>query len=86
MLGIGVLSMYYKRVHVVSADACPPRCDAHPTNLDGPGSHRRSHKKTDVLINKFDPGILWDEFGIKYDIVVCSPSVMYFMPLAHVIH
>ena len=48
------------------------RCDAKPTNLDGPGSHRRSHEKTDFLIKTFDPGILWDDYGIKHDIVVSS--------------
>ena len=45
------------------------RCDALATNLDGPGSHCRSHKKTDFLIQTFDPGILWDEFGIWHDVV-----------------
>ncbi|KDR70757.1 hypothetical protein GALMADRAFT_214468 [Galerina marginata CBS 339.88] len=46
-----------------------PKCDARPENLDGPGSDRRSHEKTDLLINSFDPGILWDDFGIRNDIV-----------------
>jgi hypothetical protein len=49
---------------------CTPRCDALPDNLDGPGSHRRLHEKTDFLISKFDPGILWDDYGIRSDIVV----------------
>ena len=35
-----------------------------PDDLDGPGSHHRTHEKTDTLIKKFDPGILWDDFGI----------------------
>jgi len=48
------------------------RCDALPTDLDGPGSHCRSHEKTDFLIKNFDPGILWDNFGVRYDIVVRS--------------
>lgn len=48
------------------------RCDAKPTNLDGPGSHHRLHEKTDFLIKTFDPGILWDDYGIKHDIVVSS--------------
>lgn len=48
------------------------RCDARPDNLDRPGSHRRSHVKTDFLINTWDPGILWDQFGVRSDIVVCS--------------
>ncbi len=41
-----------------------------PDDLDGPGSHRRTHEKTDFLIKAFDPGILWDDFGIRHDIVV----------------
>ena len=43
-----------------------------PDDLDGPGSHRRTHEKTDFLIKTFDPGILWDDFGIRHDIVVRS--------------
>jgi hypothetical protein len=52
------------------------RCDALPENLDSPGSHRRSHAKTDFLIKQWDPGILWDQFGIRSDIVV----YLYFAP------
>jgi len=46
------------------------RCDAEPNDLDAPGSHRRTHEKMDYLIKNFDPGILWDEYGIRADIVV----------------
>lgn len=46
------------------------RCDAKPDNLDDPGAHRRYHEKTDFLIKNFDPGILWDDFGIRADVVV----------------
>ena len=35
-----------------------------------PRSQRRSHKKTKFLIECFDPGILWKEFGICGDIKV----------------
>jgi hypothetical protein len=48
------------------------RCDAEPNDLDASGSHRRTHEKTDYLINNFNPGILWDEYGIRADIVVCK--------------
>jgi hypothetical protein len=48
------------------------RCDAEPDDLDAPGSHRRTHEKTDYLIKNFDSGILWDEYGIRNDIVVCK--------------
>jgi len=46
------------------------RCDAPAKNLDGGEGHPRSHEKTDFLIEEFDPGILWDEFGIQSDVVV----------------
>jgi hypothetical protein len=52
------------------------RCEARPENLDNPGSHRRSHAKSDFLIKQWDPGILWDQFGIRSDIVV----YLYFTP------
>ncbi|KIJ91260.1 hypothetical protein K443DRAFT_28383, partial [Laccaria amethystina LaAM-08-1] len=52
----------------VVQDWCP-KCDALRTDLDGKGSHRRSHEKTDFLIKNFDPGILWDDFRIRHDIV-----------------
>ncbi|KAF8802530.1 hypothetical protein BYT27DRAFT_7226421 [Phlegmacium glaucopus] len=51
-----------------------PKCDARPTNLDDPGSHRWLHEKTDFLIMNFDPGILWDEFGVRHDIVPFTHS------------
>ncbi|KAJ7673067.1 hypothetical protein DFH06DRAFT_1358827 [Mycena polygramma] len=44
-------------------------CDALPTDLDAPGAEIRSHRETDHLITCFDPGTLWDEFGIRSDLV-----------------
>ncbi|KAJ7221252.1 hypothetical protein GGX14DRAFT_669179 [Mycena pura] len=46
-----------------------PKCDALPDNLDAAGAHLRSHRKTDYLITCFDPGKLWDDFGIRSDVV-----------------
>ncbi|KAG9223441.1 hypothetical protein PLEOSDRAFT_154734 [Pleurotus ostreatus PC15] len=46
-----------------------PKCDARPEDLDAPDAHRRTHEKTDLLIESFDPGILWDDWGIRSDIV-----------------
>ncbi|KAJ7482263.1 hypothetical protein B0H11DRAFT_2418405 [Mycena galericulata] len=46
-----------------------PKCDAVPNNLDAAGARMRSHRKTDFLITCFDPGTLWDDFGIRSDIV-----------------
>ena len=53
------------------------RCDAFPTDLDCAGSHRRSHEKTDLLIKSFEPEILWDEFGIRNDIMVHFAFVLF---------
>ena len=53
------------------------RCDAPSRNLDGKESHRRSHEKTDILVNTFNPRILWDDFGIRHNIVVCIVYTFY---------
>lgn len=52
------------------------RCDAPSRNLDGLESHQRSHKKTDIFVNTFNPRILWDDFGIRHNIVVCIVCVL----------
>ncbi|KAF8139321.1 hypothetical protein K438DRAFT_1785789 [Mycena galopus ATCC 62051] len=46
-----------------------PKCDAHPDHLDAPGARLRNKTKTEVLIECFDPGILWDDYGVRSDIV-----------------
>ena len=46
------------------------RCDAKPNNLDAGGARLRSQRKTEFLINNWDPGTLWTDFGIRADIVV----------------
>lgn len=46
------------------------RCDARPENLDDKNAHCRSHERSDFIIQSFDPGIVWDEHGIRSDIVV----------------
>jgi hypothetical protein len=48
------------------------RCDANRKDLDAPGARPRSHAKTDHFIKVFDPGTLWSEYGIRYDVVVSS--------------
>jgi hypothetical protein len=52
-----------------------PRCDAKRNSLDMSGSHCRCHEKTDILLRRFDAGTLWDEYGIRDDVVVCSISL-----------
>lgn len=46
------------------------RCDAHPDNLDGEGARLRVQANTEFLITIFDPGTLWDDYGIRSDVVV----------------
>ncbi|KAJ7627285.1 hypothetical protein FB45DRAFT_979682 [Roridomyces roridus] len=46
-----------------------PKCDAMPANLDAENARLRSRTKTEALITCFDPGILWDDYGIRADIV-----------------
>ena len=46
------------------------RCDAKPDNLDAKGARLRSQIKTKFLINSWDSGILWTDFGVRADIVV----------------
>ncbi|KAJ7602026.1 hypothetical protein B0H17DRAFT_1342371 [Mycena rosella] len=46
-----------------------PKCDAHPDDLDAEGARLRTRTKTDALIMCFDPGILWDDYGVRADIV-----------------
>lgn len=47
----------------------PDRCRAYPEHLDQPGPPRfREH--TDALMETFDPGILWDVFGVNANVQV----------------
>ena len=46
------------------------RCDAHPDNLDDSHAHLRTHEKTDLLLETFSAGIVWDEYGLWSDVVV----------------
>ncbi|KAJ8489753.1 hypothetical protein ONZ45_g13441 [Pleurotus djamor] len=52
----------------IVANWCP-KCDAKPNHLDDPGAHLRTHEKADFLLDHFDPGIVWDEYGIRSDVV-----------------
>lgn len=49
---------------------CLRRCDAKPDNLDAGDAHLRSQIKTEFLVNNWNPGILWTDFGVRADIVV----------------
>ncbi|KAF8490678.1 hypothetical protein F5888DRAFT_1807962 [Russula emetica] len=51
-----------------------PKCDAKPDNLDAGGARLRSQIKTELLINSWDPGILWTDFGVRADIIPFTSS------------
>ncbi|KAJ7466406.1 hypothetical protein FB451DRAFT_1340593 [Mycena latifolia] len=45
------------------------KCTALSTDLDGHICGRRTHGLTDEALAAFDPGVLWDSYGIDVDIV-----------------
>ena len=53
------------------------RCEASPDDLDGNISktRRRRHERTDFIIKCFDPGVVWEKYGIRSDIVVRLYSI-----------
>ncbi|TFK28976.1 hypothetical protein FA15DRAFT_583187, partial [Coprinopsis marcescibilis] len=44
------------------------KCMAKPDDLDNPDAHRRTQEKMEILIECFDPGVLWKLYGIWADI------------------
>lgn len=48
------------------------RCLTFPTHLDD-GGVSRSREHTDALVDSVSFGILWDEYGIIGELVVCTP-------------
>jgi hypothetical protein len=59
---------FYKAMSV--SDLIVIRCTAHQDNLDG-GGGRRSRDHTELLVSELELGVLWDEYGLVGDIVVC---------------
>ena len=60
------------------------RCTARPNDLDefGEGPGRRSHEHTYLLQKHFDLKMLWDEYGIVGNIMVCPlPTIHVFLGL-----
>lgn len=58
------------------------RCDANPKNLDADGANPRWQGKTNFLINTWDPGILWSDFGVRSDVLV----LFFFVSTTHCPH
>ena len=51
------------------------RCTAHRTKLDNDeSSTRRCKEHTEALVQEFELGVLWDEYGIVGDVVVRTYS------------
>ncbi|KAL0058854.1 hypothetical protein AAF712_014433 [Marasmius tenuissimus] len=45
------------------------KCDATPDNLDEtPHTHLRSRTTREFMVTVFDPGTLWDDYGIRSDV------------------
>ena len=59
------------------------RCTAPAKGIDDAIYGYRSCGHTDVLVQEFELGVLWDEYGLVGDIVVriISPSCMSSLPL-----
>ena len=47
------------------------RCTAPANNLDSGHHVRHSKAHTELLVKEFELGMLWDEYGLVGDIVVC---------------
>lgn len=56
--------------HGPCSDVLLCRCDARPDNLDNFSAHRRTHEKTDLLLQSFNHGTIWDQYGLRSDVVV----------------
>jgi len=63
------------------------RCTAPAKGIDDAIYGYRSCGHTDVLVQEFELGVLWDEYGLVGDIVVriISPSCMSVMKRAKII-
>ena len=50
---------------------------AHPNDLDNVDSTLCHEEHTEMLVQAFELGDLWDGYGIVGDAVVCSPCFLY---------
>jgi hypothetical protein len=54
------------------------RCTAKRTDLDG-GGGRRSRDHTELLVSELELGVLWEEYGLVGDIVVCHFIILWIL-------
>ena len=52
-----------------------------PDDLDNPNAQRRFYEKTDYVFKHHDSSILWNNYGIRFDVVVHSHSISVFFYL-----
>jgi hypothetical protein len=50
------------------------RCTAPAADLDSKRCVRRSQPHTELIVESFELGVLWDEYGLVGDVVVGIPS------------
>jgi len=55
---------------------CLSRCTAPADGLDEGTHGRRSRDHTEMLVEEFELGILWDEYGLVGDVVVRTISLL----------
>ena len=51
---------------------CLFRCTAPANDLDNGEYGRRSREHTDMLVEEFELGVLWDQYGLVGDVVVSN--------------
>lgn len=52
-------------------------CEAIPDNLDDLKALPCCHHKREFLITNFDPGIIWDNYGFRADVIVHDTICFY---------
>ena len=65
------------------ADNLPFRCTAPVNDLDSGHHVHRSQAHTKLLVEEFELGMLWEEYGLVGDIVVHSSVPLYLLPCIH---
>lgn len=57
---------------------CLSRCTAPTDGLDNDKYGRRSRQHTEVLVEEFELGVLWDEYGLVGDVIVSVIHPIHF--------
>ena len=66
----GVQSMYSYQQKAPALLICHSRCTTPANDLDSGQHVRRSQAHAELLVEEFELGMLWDEYGLVGDIVV----------------